>query len=89
MHKTYILKDNMSQSADHEDSPGAYRVPASESAFYLFIFWLLALLRSLWDLSSPTRGQTQAPAVTRQGLTTGLPRNSPHFSKSTPLASEN
>ena len=50
------------------------------SYFLLFcFFFLLAMLHSMWDLSSPTRDRTRPPALEGGVLTPGPPEKSSYF----------
>ena len=57
--------------------PGELQFPVAEeeACIPIFFFFFLAVLGSLWDLSSPTRDQTHVPCTGRV-LTTGRPGKS-------------
>ena len=48
------------------------------SPFFFFFFFFLATLHSMWDLSSPTRYQTWAPALEVWSLNHWTTREVPH-----------
>ena len=54
-------------------NPASHPPPLS-LVLFVCLFFLLAALYSLWDFSSPTRGQIQALSSESRGQTTGWPR---------------